>query len=98
MRNVPILCQRSRSCPQTRCRSCSVSLNPVATETQNESARLLQSLRQLGCDFGQGYHVGRPMRQDGFDRWMRERLAAKPDGGARAISERTEPVRSTSVG
>ena len=47
-----------------------------------ESEALLRTLSGLGCDYGQGYHVGRPMRRDAFDLWMRGRLDTDPDAGA----------------
>ncbi len=48
-----------------------------------ESESLLEALRGMRCDFGQGYHLGRPMRKDAFERWMQERLTTIPsDGGS----------------
>jgi diguanylate cyclase (GGDEF)-like protein/PAS domain S-box-containing protein len=72
-----------------------LGLTVVAEGIENEP--LLKSLRGLGCDVGQGYHVGRPMRQDAFKRWMRKRLSAKPDGGASIHPLPTSRRRSASV-
>jgi EAL domain-containing protein (putative c-di-GMP-specific phosphodiesterase class I) len=62
-----------------------------------ESEPLLQSLRGLGCDVGQGYHVGRPMRRQDFDRWMCERMRANPDEGASVHPLPASRRRSASV-
>jgi len=58
-----------------------LGLSVVAEGIETEPA--LEALRRLGCDIGQGYHLGRPMRREAFDRWMRERLETGPDGAAR---------------
>lgn len=48
-----------------------------------EGQPILEALRRIGCDFGQGFHLGRPMRRAAFDRWMRKRPASSTDGAAR---------------
>lgn len=35
-----------------------------------ESDLHLQTLRGLGCDIGQGFHIGRPLRIEEFHQWM----------------------------
>jgi diguanylate cyclase (GGDEF)-like protein/PAS domain S-box-containing protein len=58
-----------------------LGLTVVAEGIESES--LLEALRELRCDFGQGYHLGRPMRKDAFERWMQEWLTTTPsDSGA----------------
>jgi len=36
-----------------------------------ESELHLQTLRDLGCDIGQGFHFGRPLRIEEFHQWMK---------------------------
>jgi diguanylate cyclase len=38
-----------------------------------ESEGALNELRDLGCDFAQGYHLSRPLPADELERWLRER-------------------------
>ena len=38
-----------------------------------EDQRVLDALRELGCDVGQGYHLGRPMPGAQFEQWMTSR-------------------------
>ena len=35
-----------------------------------EDAETLQRLTELGCDYGQGYFIGRPMTLEAFERWV----------------------------
>ena len=35
-----------------------------------ESLEVMQKLTQLGCNFGQGYHIGRPMMPDDLGEWF----------------------------
>src|SRR4029450_10436904 len=40
------------------------TLGVVAVAEGVENAEQVQRLRELGCDFGQGYHFGRPLPPD----------------------------------
>jgi len=46
-----------------------------------ESAAIASELRALGCDIGQGFHLGRPMSADAFTEWMSapDRLVVRLD-------------------
>ncbi len=35
-----------------------------------EDAQTLERLRTLGCDLGQGFHLGKPMPPEGFRQWL----------------------------
>jgi diguanylate cyclase (GGDEF)-like protein len=37
-----------------------------------ETAASLQRLREYGCNFAQGYFIGRPMPGDRFEKWLKE--------------------------
>ena len=41
-----------------------------------ESQEVHDALRELGCDIGQGFHIGRPMARAEFERWMTWRSVA----------------------
>ena len=41
-----------------------------------ESQEIHDALRELGCDIGQGFHIGRPMARAEFERWMTWRSVA----------------------
>ena len=43
-----------------------------------ESNPVLERLRQLGCDLGQGYGISRPLSLDLFDRWLATTSSAVP--------------------
>ena len=45
-----------------------------------EDAETLQLLTELGCDYGQGYFIGRPMTLEVFERWVE--AGARPGQGA----------------
>jgi EAL domain-containing protein (putative c-di-GMP-specific phosphodiesterase class I) len=38
-----------------------------------EDEECLQLLREMGCDSGQGYHIGRPMSADALTDFLSER-------------------------
>ncbi|MCV6605273.1 MAG: EAL domain-containing protein, partial [Porticoccaceae bacterium] len=40
-----------------------------------ETEQQLQFLRQQGCQFAQGYHLGRPMSGEAFGQWLEEYVA-----------------------
>ena len=44
-----------------------------------EDARTLDLLRDMGCNFAQGYFIGRPMGSEGVDGWIAGRGAAPAD-------------------
>jgi diguanylate cyclase len=48
-----------------------LGLRVVAEGVESESA--LNELRDLGCDFAQGFHLSRPLPADELERWLRER-------------------------
>lgn len=43
-----------------------------------ETAATLQQLRQLGCNFGQGYYFSKPLSADAFRHWGQHYRAAPP--------------------
>jgi EAL domain-containing protein (putative c-di-GMP-specific phosphodiesterase class I) len=45
-----------------------------------EDAACLMLLKEMGCDTGQGYHIGRPMSAEGIADYLSER----PDAAAAA--------------
>ncbi len=47
-----------------------------------ETAEAVATLRRLGCDHAQGYHVARPMPQAETYRWLRDFHARASGGGA----------------
>jgi diguanylate cyclase len=48
-----------------------LGLRVVAEGVESEAA--LTELRELGCDFAQGYHLTRPLPAGELERWVRER-------------------------
>ncbi len=62
-----------------------------------ESEALLTSLRKLGCDFGQGYHIGRPMRHEAFDFMLRKHGTAHDDAKAPVTTSSPTRRRQASV-
>lgn len=46
------------------------SLNLVSHAEGIEDARTLDALRELGCDFGQGYYFAKPGSAEDFQRWL----------------------------
>ena len=67
------------------------TLGVVAVAEGVENAEQVQRLRELGCDFGQGYHFGRPLPPD--DLTARLSLAAASTAGAAAL----EPQRQAAA-
>jgi EAL domain-containing protein (putative c-di-GMP-specific phosphodiesterase class I) len=41
-----------------------------------EDIETLNFLAELGCDYGQGFFIGRPMTLDAFEAWAAQRGAA----------------------
>ncbi|UCH74112.1 MAG: EAL domain-containing protein [Rhodospirillales bacterium] len=73
-----------------------LDLSVVAEGIEDES--VLDSLRELDCDVGQGYHIGRPMRREAFDRWMRAQFAADTEEATRAAAPATAQRRTAARG
>lgn len=48
------------------------SLGMQATAEGVEDEAALDYLREIGCDFAQGYHLGRPMRPEDFQSWYEQ--------------------------
>ena len=67
------------------------SLGARAVGEGVEDEELAGVLRELGCDYGQGYHLGRPMPADG----LRTLLGLPPGGGP--VRRETEPRHLRSV-
>jgi diguanylate cyclase (GGDEF)-like protein len=53
-----------------------LDLSVVAEGVENEA--IVQQLVLLGCDEGQGWHIGRPMPAEAFEAWARARQASAP--------------------
>jgi diguanylate cyclase (GGDEF)-like protein/PAS domain S-box-containing protein len=51
-----------------------IDVSVVAEGIENES--VMTALRELGCDYAQGYHVARPMPAHKARIWLKERMAA----------------------
>jgi EAL domain-containing protein (putative c-di-GMP-specific phosphodiesterase class I) len=73
------------------------TLGVVAVAEGVENAEQVRRLRELGCDFGQGYHFGRPLPPD--DLTARLSLAAGPgsrlgSGPGEAQAARAGAIRS----
>ncbi len=34
----------------------------------------MDSLKELGCDIGQGYHIARPAEAPQFEEWLKQRM------------------------
>jgi diguanylate cyclase (GGDEF)-like protein len=49
------------------------SLGLSVTAEGVESAVVLQMLKEMGCDFCQGYYVGKPVNRDEIRQWLSER-------------------------
>jgi diguanylate cyclase (GGDEF)-like protein/PAS domain S-box-containing protein len=48
-----------------------------------ESELHLQTLRGLGCDVGQGFHIGHPLRIEEFHQWLENRKTISADRGGK---------------
>jgi len=64
----------------------------VAVAEGVENAEQVQRLRELGCDFGQGYHFGRPLPPD--DLTARLSLAAASTAGVALEPQRQAAARA----
>jgi diguanylate cyclase (GGDEF)-like protein/PAS domain S-box-containing protein len=58
------------------------TLGVVAVAEGVESADQVERLRELGCDFGQGYHFGRPLPPDDLTARLRLAVGQAADAGA----------------
>jgi EAL domain-containing protein (putative c-di-GMP-specific phosphodiesterase class I) len=58
-----------------------------------ESAPVLERLRQLGCDLGQGYGISRPLPADLFDRWLATTASTVPLHAPHPSALHTHPQR-----
>jgi len=58
-----------------------LGLSVVAEGVENELQ--LQTLRGLGCDVGQGFHIGRPLRIEEFHQWLENRNSIAADSGGK---------------
>ncbi len=56
------------------------TLGLVACAEGIETAAVLDVIRQLGCDFAQGYHIARPMEAEQASAWLR--LECSPQGNS----------------
>lgn len=50
-----------------------------------ETDEQLERLREIGCDYVQGYFFGKPMPEDVFEELMKRRTGKRPGGGNRQI-------------
>lgn len=50
----------------------SMGLKVVAEGIEDQET--MDSLKELGCDFGQGYHIARPVEAAQFEEWLKQRL------------------------
>lgn len=50
----------------------SMGLKVVAEGIEDQET--MDSLKELGCDFGQGYHIARPVEAREFEEWLKQRL------------------------
>jgi diguanylate cyclase (GGDEF)-like protein len=48
------------------------SLNLHVTAEGIENAQTMQELTAMGCDYGQGYHIARPMPATEFEEWIKK--------------------------
>ena len=79
-----------------------LGLTVVAEGIESEDALVM--LRRMGCDVGQGFHIGRPINPAEFDKWMVD-TARQPAAGRRqkrarkktAPKERIAPIAATAA-
>jgi EAL domain-containing protein (putative c-di-GMP-specific phosphodiesterase class I) len=69
------------------------TLGVVAVAEGVENADQVGRLRELGCDFGQGYHFGRPLPPDALSRRLVSAHGQAADAGA-TRSRKARSVRS----
>lgn len=58
-----------------------------------ETREQLERIREIGCDYVQGYFFAKPMPHTDFEEYLKER----PSKAVRILSEATEPARSLLV-
>jgi diguanylate cyclase len=70
------------------------TLGVVAVAEGVENAEQARRLRELGCDFGQGYHFGRPLPPDD----LTARLGQVAPGSGTAVRKPDAPVQAARAG
>ncbi len=71
-----------------------LGLTVVAEGIESEDALVL--LRRMGCDVGQGFHIGRPMAPADVDKWVSE-SAGQPVASRRQKRARKKPASKKRV-
>jgi diguanylate cyclase (GGDEF)-like protein len=63
-----------------------------------ESAAAASELRALGCDIGQGFHLGRPMAAPAFTEWMRDPRGPVVRSAASGYPQVSSPASGPDLG